>query len=74
MTEGMQRQPLAADSATAFGRLGRQTALAAGLLAVAAAAWVATDLRMAGMDAGSGTNPGALGFFLSSYGRLFVKG
>jgi predicted metal-binding membrane protein len=37
------------------------------LLTLAAAAWVATDLRMAGMDAGPGTNPGALGFFLSTW-------
>jgi predicted metal-binding membrane protein len=63
----MERQPLAAHSATAFGRLGRQTALAGALLTLAAAAWVATDLRMAGMDAGPGTNPGALGFFLSTW-------
>jgi predicted metal-binding membrane protein len=40
-------------------------ALAGALLTLAAAAWVATDLRMVGMDAGPGTNPGALGFFLS---------
>jgi predicted metal-binding membrane protein len=37
------------------------------LITLAAAAWVATDLRMAGMDAGPGTNPGALGFFLSTW-------
>jgi predicted metal-binding membrane protein len=67
MAESMERQPLAAHSATAFGRLGRQTALAGALLTLAAAAWVATDLRMAGMDAGPGTNPGALGFFLSTW-------
>jgi predicted metal-binding membrane protein len=63
----MEPQPLAAHSATAFGRLGRQTALAGALLALAAAAWVATDLRMAGMDAGPGTNPGALGFYISTW-------
>jgi predicted metal-binding membrane protein len=62
----MERQPPAAHSARAFGRLGGQAALAA-LLALAAAAWLATDLRMAGMDAGPGTNPGALGFFLSTW-------
>ncbi len=66
MAESMERQPLAAHSATAFGRR-RQTALAGALLALAAAAWVATYLRMAGMDAGPGTNPGALGFFLSTW-------
>jgi predicted metal-binding membrane protein len=63
----MERHPPAAPSATAFGRLGEQTALAAGLLALAGAAWVATVLRMAGMDAGPGTNPGALGFFISTW-------
>jgi predicted metal-binding membrane protein len=63
----MERQPPAAPSATASARLGGQTALAGALLALAAAAWVATDLRMAGMDGGPGTNPGALGFFLSTW-------
>jgi predicted metal-binding membrane protein len=67
MAESMERQPLTARSATAFGRLGRQTALAGALLALAATAWVVTDLRMAGMDAGPGTNPGALGFFISTW-------
>ncbi len=67
MAEGMQRQVLAAHPAMAVGRLGRQMALAGALLALAAAAWVATALRMAGMDAGPGTNPGALGFFLSTW-------
>ena len=33
------------------------------ILALAAAAWVLTDDRMAGMDAGPGTDPGALGGF-----------
>ncbi len=65
--ESMERQPPAAHSVTAFGRLGGQTALAGALLALACAAWVATDLRMAGMDAGPGTDPGALGFFLGTW-------
>jgi predicted metal-binding membrane protein len=34
------------------------------LLALAAVAWAVTDDRMAGMDAGPGTDPGTLGFFL----------
>jgi predicted metal-binding membrane protein len=67
MAESMERQPLAARSATAIGRLGRQTALAGALLTLAAAAWVATDLRMNGMDGGPGTNPGSLGFFISTW-------
>jgi predicted metal-binding membrane protein len=37
------------------------------LLALAAAAWVITDLRMAGMDAGPGTDPGAFGFYISTW-------
>jgi predicted metal-binding membrane protein len=38
--------------------------LAALLLALAALAWVVTAGRMGGMDAGPGTDPGALGFFV----------
>jgi predicted metal-binding membrane protein len=72
MAEGMQRQPLAAHSPTTLWRPARQMALAWGLLVVAAAAWVATDLRMAGMDAGPGTDPGALGFFLSTWVVMMV--
>lgn len=67
MAESRQRQPPAARSATPFGRLGGQTALAGALLALAATAWVVTDLRMAGMDAGPGTNPGALSFYISTW-------
>ena len=37
------------------------------LLALAGLAWVATDLRMAGMDAGPGTDPGAFGFYISTW-------
>ena len=39
----------------------------AALLAVAAAAWVATAVRMAGMDAGPGTDPGSIGFYISTW-------
>ncbi|MHB8492813.1 MAG: DUF2182 domain-containing protein [Solirubrobacteraceae bacterium] len=42
-------------------------ALAGALLTLAAAAWVASDVRMTGMDAGPGTIPGALGFFISTW-------
>ncbi|HEY7933753.1 MAG TPA: DUF2182 domain-containing protein, partial [Solirubrobacteraceae bacterium] len=63
----MQRQPPAGNSTRAFRRLGKQTALAGALLTLAGAAWVLTDLRMAGMDAGPGTDPGALGFYLSTW-------
>jgi predicted metal-binding membrane protein len=37
------------------------------LLALAVVAWVVTDLRMAGMDAGPGTDPGALGFYVTTW-------
>ncbi|MBA3807767.1 MAG: DUF2182 domain-containing protein [Solirubrobacterales bacterium] len=50
-----------------FGRAGGQARLVGALLALAALAWAATGLRMAGMDAGPGTNPGALGFFISTW-------
>ena len=54
--------------ATASGRraAGGPWALAA-LLVVAVLAWVATTVRMAGMDAGPGTDPGSLGFYLSTW-------
>jgi predicted metal-binding membrane protein len=41
--------------------------LAGALLTLAGVAWVATDLRMSGMDAGPGTNPGAFGFYISTW-------
>jgi predicted metal-binding membrane protein len=37
------------------------------LLALAAVAWFVSDLRMAGMDAGPGTDPGAFGFYVSTW-------
>jgi predicted metal-binding membrane protein len=40
-------------------------ALVAALIALAGLGWIITDERMAGMDAGPGTDPGALGFFLT---------
>jgi predicted metal-binding membrane protein len=61
--------PAAADrkSGLAPGLLGGQLVAIAVLLALAAAAWVVTDLRMAGMDAGPGTDPGAFGFYVSTW-------
>jgi predicted metal-binding membrane protein len=44
----------------------------AALLALAAAAWVLTGVRMAGMDAGPGTNPGSAGFFVSTWTVMMV--
>jgi predicted metal-binding membrane protein len=46
---------------------GGQLAVIGVLLALAGVAWAVTDLRMAGMDAGPGTDPGALGFYLSTW-------
>jgi predicted metal-binding membrane protein len=63
----MERQPLVAHPATAFGRLGGQVALAGALLTLTAMAWVATGLRMNGMDSGPGTDPGAFGFYISTW-------
>jgi predicted metal-binding membrane protein len=41
----------------------RQAAAVVALLVIAALAWVLTANRMSGMDAGPGTDPGALGFY-----------
>jgi predicted metal-binding membrane protein len=43
----------------------RQLALVAVLVALAVVGWVVTDDRMVGMDAGPGTELGALGFYVS---------
>jgi len=37
------------------------------LLGLAIVAWAVTDRRMAGMDAGPGTDPGVLGFYLATW-------
>jgi len=42
-------------------------AIVGALIALAAVAWWATDLRMAGMDAGPGTDPGAFGFYITTW-------
>ena len=44
-----------------------QLAVIGALLALAIVAWLVTDLRMAGMDAGPGTDPGAFGFYVSTW-------
>jgi predicted metal-binding membrane protein len=43
----------------------RQLGLVAALLALAVVGWLVTDERMGGMDAGPGTDPGSLGFYVS---------
>jgi predicted metal-binding membrane protein len=47
-------------------RGGQLVALLA-LLGLAAVAWVVSGLRMAGMDAGPGTDPGTFGFYLTTW-------
>jgi predicted metal-binding membrane protein len=42
----------------------RRFVLVAVLLVLAVVGWLVTDERMAGMDAGPGTDPGALGFYV----------
>jgi predicted metal-binding membrane protein len=42
----------------------RRFVLVAALLVLAVAGWLVTDGRMAGMDAGPGTDPGTLGFYV----------
>ena len=37
------------------------------LLALAATAWLITERRMAGMDAGPWTDPGPLGFYITAW-------
>ena len=45
----------------------RQLGLIGLLLVLAAIGWLVTDDRMAGMDAGPGTNPGSLGFYVGAW-------
>jgi predicted metal-binding membrane protein len=44
-----------------------QLGVLASLLGLAALAWLLTDARMLGMDAGPGTDPGGLGFYVLSW-------
>ncbi len=52
---------------SALGLRSGQLAVIGVLLALAAVAWVVTGLRMAGMDAGPGADPGALGFYVTTW-------
>jgi len=44
-----------------------QVVLVVALLALAAFGWIVTDARMRGMDAGPGTDPGTLGFYVTAW-------
>jgi predicted metal-binding membrane protein len=44
-----------------------QLLIVAALVALAAVAWWSTGVRMSGMDAGPGTDPGALGFYVTTW-------
>ena len=44
-----------------------QMLLVGALLFLAALAWLVTDARMEGMDAGPGTDPGTLGFYVTAW-------
>jgi predicted metal-binding membrane protein len=44
-----------------------QVGVLATLLGLAALAWLVTQERMVGMDAGPGTDPGSIGFYLASW-------
>ena len=44
-----------------------QASVLALVLAFAVAAWLVADARMVGMDAGPGTDPGTLGFYVSTW-------
>jgi predicted metal-binding membrane protein len=57
MESATLRRPPALPAAIQLGLIGL-------LIGLAALAWAATDDRMSGMDAGPGTDPGTLGFFL----------
>jgi predicted metal-binding membrane protein len=50
-----------------FSPLRGQLALVGVLLALAVAAWLLTDQRMAGMDSGPGTDLGGLGFYVTAW-------
>jgi predicted metal-binding membrane protein len=53
-------------AARAVLRRGEVAAIVA-LLGIALMAWLVTDLRMAGMDAGPWTDPGSFGFYISAW-------
>jgi predicted metal-binding membrane protein len=60
MESARLRRPINLPGAVELGLIGL-------LLTLAAAAWAVTDERMRGMDAGPGTDPGAVAFFVSAW-------
>ena len=61
--------PAGGAAATSLGSVEQRARLGlVGLLfALAGIAWLVTDARMAGMDAGPGSDPGTLGFFVATW-------
>ena len=49
-----------------------QLAVIAVLLALALIAWLVTGIRMAGMDGGPGTDPGTVGFYVSTWAVMMA--
>jgi predicted metal-binding membrane protein len=73
----MERQALiSAQPRAAYAQAGAsgsgQAATVGVLLALAGVAWIATGFRMAGMDAGPGTDPGVFGFFISTWAVMMA--
>jgi len=65
--------PRKADPAAPLAVLRREEVAAiVAVLAVAAMAWLITDVRMAGMDAGPWTDPGSLGVYTSTWFVMMV--
>src|SRR5919201_2205422 len=70
MTVGLPiaRRRLAADPPSPAALLLRwRLALVGALVVLAGLAWWSTGVRMSGMDAGPGTDPGALGFYVTTW-------
>jgi predicted metal-binding membrane protein len=65
-SQSLATKPLTSDERELTPARG-QLAVVSALLALAGVAWVATDLRMTGMDAGPGTDPGGIGFYISTW-------
>jgi len=67
LTVSLGGRPLAAGPAPGALLLRWRLALIGALFVLAGLAWWSTDARMAGMDMGPGTDPGALGFYVTTW-------